>query len=51
MYLDGIEVDKVREEGELVITKVVIAGKGDLLVDHVEAIMSRDILITTATTK
>ena len=51
-HLNGIEVDKVRKKGELIITEVVISREGDLLVDHVEAIMSRDILIIRiATTK
>jgi hypothetical protein len=45
LYLNSIEVDKVGEEGELIIAEIDVSREGDLLVDHIEPIMSRGILV------
>ena len=44
-HFEGVEVDKVGQEGKLIITKVVIAWKRDLLIDHVECIVCGQSLI------
>ena len=42
-----MEVDEVRQEGQLIITEVVIAWKGNLLVNHVTSIVWGLALIRT----
>lgn len=38
-YFEGVEVDKVGQEGELIVTEVVIKWKRDLLIDDVECVV------------